>query len=443
MKKIIIIVVLAALVLFFGAPYFTGKVAETETLKMVDKINQSSTEYGSTEILKYDRGIRSTSARYKYTPPIALTAISSEFGEIVFACESSHGVTGIDYTCALEGESAYSRFVAENLDGKDPISVYGSISAFGGINQTIALDEVKGLEVDGATLNFPNAELSIDTDASASKFDINGYSDSFELGGQGENLSVGKMSIEGDFEKITGALFTGDMLMKVDHFDMQSVLGDTSIKGITMLTNASEQGDNLSSQLQFSVKEIAAAASPLGTVEDLDLKLDLMGLDKQSIIEYQEFTQRIQRDILSSLESGTEPQANPADMAQMMPILEGLLKQGLEVNSKVSAKLDGKPNKISLDLKLLEALSLAQMSLFMTNPDDALKKLDVALDASLDKSLVDSQPIAAAFIGQSPLVNAGSDDYSIDLALGKEIKLNGKVMSFSELQVLVFSSMPF
>jgi len=150
----------------------------------------------------------------------------------------------------------------------------------------------------------------------------------------------------------------------------------------------------------------------------------------------------MQRDILSSLENGIEPEAGPADMAQMLPILEGMLKQGLEVNSKVSAKLNGEPNKVALDLKLLDSLTLAQMSLFMTNPDDALEKLDVSLDASLNKALVDSQPVAAAFIAQSPLVAAGKDDYTLDLKLGKKIKLNDKTMSFSELQALIFSSLP-
>gem|GEM_PF-2658847 len=442
MKKLVIVLVVVVLMLFIGAPYFTGKVAETETLKLVDKINESSLEYGATEVLSYDRGIRSTTARYKYTPPTFLAAFSKEFGEIVYVCDSSHGVMGIDYTCALEGESAYSKFVNDKLDGKDPFSVYGSISAFGGITQTIALDEVKDLDIEGSTLNIPNAKISVATDANTSEFNISGSSDSFSLEGEGQKLSLGKMTIDGDIQKIVGSLFSGDMLLELDHVDMQGALGNTSIKGISINSSTNERGDTISSKALFSVKEVVAAASPFESLEDLNLGLDLLGLDKQSVIDYQDFTQKMQRDILSSLENGTEPEANPADMAQMLPILEGMLKQGLEVNSKVSAKLNGEPNKVALDLKLLDSLTLAQMSLFMTNPDDALKKLDVSLDASLNKALVDSQPVAAAFIAQSPLVAAGKDDYTLDLKLGKKIKLNDKTMSFSELQALVFSSLP-
>jgi len=349
---------------------------------------------------------------------------------------------GIDYTCALEGESAYSKFVNDKLDGKDPFSVYGSISAFGSITQTIALDEVKNLDIEGSTLNIPNAKISVATDANTSEFNISGSSDSFSLEGEGQKLSLGKMTIDGDIQKIVGSLFSGDMLLELDHVDMQGALGNTSIKGISINSSTNERGDTISSKALFSVKEVVAAASPFESLEDLNLGLDLLGLDKQSVIDYQDFTQKMQRDILSSLENGIEPEAGPADMAQMLPILEGMLKQGLEVNSKVSAKLNGEPNKVALDLKLLDSLTLAQMSLFMTNPDDALKKLDVSLDASLNKALVDSQPVAAAFIAQSPLVAAGKDDYTLDLKLGKKIKLNDKTMSFSELQALVFSSLP-
>jgi len=83
------------------------------------------------------------------------------------------------------------------------------------------------------------------------------------------------------------------------------------------------------------------------------------------------------------------------------------------------------------------------MPQFMTAPDEALKKVNIKLDASLAKQVVDGQPMAAAFIARSPLVSANADDYALNLALGEEISLNGKKMSFAELQALVFSSMPF
>jgi uncharacterized protein YdgA (DUF945 family) len=447
LKKIIIILGFLISILFFGAPYYTGKVAETETMKLVDRINASAAEYGSTEILSYDRGIRSTSARYKHTSPISFAGVASDFanqdGDIVFRCDSDHGITGIDYGCELEGESTYSKFVEEHLNGEDPISVFGSISMFGGVTQSISLDQVKGVDIDGSTLNLPEALVSISTDADASELYMSGSSEAFEMQGNGETLSVGEMSLEVDFTRVVGSLFIGDMLMKVEHFTTKGALGKTSVKGLSVFSNASEHGETLSSKVLFSADQVSSPGSPFESISDIDVGVDFKGLDKQSVIEYQEFTERLHRDNLAALTNPNEPQTDPTHTAQLMPILEGMLKRGLEINANLNAKFDGKPNKIALDLKLLDSLTIEQLSLFMSKPDDALQKVYLLLDASFDKGLVDSQPMAAALIAGSPLIAADNDNYALDLQLGEKIELNGKAMSFAELQTLVLANMPF
>jgi uncharacterized protein YdgA (DUF945 family) len=443
LKKQIIILGILIAVLLFGAPYYTGKVAEAETLKLLDNMNLLSSEYGSTEVLNYERGVRSTSARYQYTPPIGFAAMAKEFGDIIYACESSHGITGIDFTCSLEGDSIYSKFVAESLEGKDPISVFGSISIFGGISQSISLDEINALEVDGATLNFPEALITVSTDAKASEFRVSGRSNAFVMEGNGEQLSAGKTVLEGDFSQVVGSLFTGNMLIKVDHFTTSGSQGETSVKGLSILSNAADQGGTLSSELLFSVDQLVSSSAPFESIQEIHLGLDFKGLDKQSVIEYQEFTQQLQRQTLSTLENHNSAQTAPPEMATLMPILEGMLKQGLEINANINAKLDGKTNKVALDIKLLEPLTIAQLSRFISDPHDALQKIDVSLNASLDKGLLDSQPMVAALIARSPLIAASGDDYVLDLKIGNKTELNGKSMSFVELQTLVFSSLPF
>jgi len=290
--------------------------------------------------------------------------------------------------------------------------------------------------------NIPKALFSVETDAQGSAFEVTGSSDAFKMEGDGQQLSIGKMALDGDFKQIGNSLFTGDAELTLDHFKIPSPLGETSFKGLTITSDASEHGDTLNSKMLMSVKEVIVPGSPFESVENLDFGIDLVGLDKQTVIEYQEFMQKMQNDTFAALSSGAQPQAEATEMAALMPILEGLLKEGLEINSKINATLNGKPNKIALNLELLEQLTLIQMSQFMTAPDEAIKKFDVSLDASLDKTIVDSQPIAAAFISQSPLVEAGSKDYSVDLKLGKKIELNGKSMNFGELQGLIFSSLP-
>jgi len=442
LKKLIVVLVLLLIAVFIGGPYYAGKIAETETRKLVDKMNQSSAGYGSTEILDYDRGVRSTSARYKYVPPAQFGEYYQQFGEIIAACESQHGITGIDYSCTLEGESAYSRFVAEKLDGKDPLSVYGSISTLGAISQTIALNEIKNLELDGATLSFPNAKMSIETDAEASAFKLNGNSDAFVMTGNGETLSVGGTVVNADFTRTSDLLFTGDMLMELDHFKSSGVNGETSWKNLSVTSNANEHGDTMSTDVKFAAASLITPGLPLESIKDLEFSFAFKGLDKQALVDYQQLIQQIQRDAVASQDGEIDPQFEAAQMAKLMPVVERMLKQGLEVNSNLSAQLDGQANEVVLNLALLESLSLAQMPLFLTNPDEALKKVDVSLTASLGKDLVDTQPLGAAFIAQNPLVVAGDSDYSLALKLGEEIRLNGKTMTFAELQGLILASMP-
>ena len=439
MKKLIIVITLILALLFFGAPYYTGKVAETETLKLVDKINQSQSQYGVTEVLSYQRGVRSTTARYKYTPPGSLAKLSKDFGEIVYVCESDHGVLSIDYRCELEGESVYSKFVSEKLGGNDPLSVFGSISAFGGITQSISLDKIDDLEIDGVVLNFPQALLTVETDANASTFQISGGSDEFQIHGDGETLSMGKTAIDADFSRLADLLFTGDIQIEIEDFEAIGKQGQTSFKNLLIASNAAELGETLSSNLAFSIKQLIVPNMPLESVEDLKFSVDLKGLNKQALIEYQQVINQMQRDATRSLD---DRQFEQAQMAKLIPVVENMLGKGLEVNMQTQTKLNAKKNSIAVNLKLLESLSFAQMPLFLTNPDQALKKLDLSLEASVDKTLVDSQPLGARFIANSPLIDAKQNDYSLNLKLGEKIELNGVTMSFAELQGLVLSSMP-
>lgn len=442
MKKIIPIVVIALLAVFVGGPYYSGKVAESETRKMIANLNASSTEYGSTEILSYERGARSTSAKYSYTLPATLAGLIDRTDPIEYSCDSAHGITGIDYTCKFDGDSDYSKFVTEKLGGTDPLSIYGSVSAFGGFTQTIALSEIKDLEVDGETINIPNMNIEVATDADMGQFDVSGGSDPFSMDADGGKLSLGKMTLGGDLNRLEGNLMTGDFKIDLASFDLQGPQGNSSLKNLSVTTETKENGENLDSAVNFAVDEMTVPGEMLKTIEDVTFNLTANGVDTQAMVEYQEFATQMQRDVLASLESGEQQETDPMQMAALMPILERMLKQGLHIKTDLNAKLNGEPNTFDLDLKLLESMTIAQLPAFMTQPDEALKKVDVSFGVALDKKLIDSQPMVSGMVAQSPLVDAASDDYKISLKLGEKIELNGKAMSFQELQMLVLSNLP-
>ena len=137
MKKTIMILAVVAITAFLAMPFITGTVAEKGIHQLVENINQRSSEYGTTEIMSYERGYRSTSSRFKWTPPTIYKELID--GEIVYSCDGSHGVLGFSYTCKLDSLEGYTQFVAQQLEGKDPLSLSGSISVLGNNEQTLQL----------------------------------------------------------------------------------------------------------------------------------------------------------------------------------------------------------------------------------------------------------------------------------------------------------------
>ena len=127
-------------------------------------------------------------------------------------------------------------------------------------------------------------------------------------------------------------------------------------------------------------------------------------------------------------------------MLQMLPIIESMLKTSLEIKIAAQAKLDGMDNNVALSSSLLEPLTLAQMPLFLADPEAALKKLECHIHASLAKSFVDLQPIAAAMIAHNPLIEVTADHYQLTLNMGNEIELNGQVISLQALQSLALGN---
>lgn len=89
-------------------------------------------------------------------------------------------------------------------------------------------------------------------------------------------------------------------------------------------------------------------------------------------------------------------------MLQVLPIIKSMLKPVLEIKIAAQAKLDGMDDRVASVSSLLEPLTLAQMPLFLADPEAALQKLDSHIYASFAKSFVNAEPIFAGMIAHSP-----------------------------------------
>lgn len=443
MKKLIPVVVILALAIFFGAPYVTGKIAETETMKMVDVLKQDSAIYGNIDVVSYDRGFRSTTAKYRYTPPIFLAAVRQSEEPIEYGCESQHGIMGIDYKCQLEGEGAYADFVAQKLDGKDPFSIYGSVSAFGAITQTYELKSIKDLDLDGQIITTPKAILNIETDNEMSSFNVTGGSEPFKIDNDESNLDIGAVSIDADMKSIGTMLFTGPFNISIDKLNFKDNQEEFTSKGFSVSSLNAENGENLDSRGTIKIESMNIVNGPINSIEDAEAVIEFNGIDTKALAEYQAFSLKLQKEAFASIESGEEPQIDPNAMMAILPILEKMLKSGLEMNINVNAKLNGSDNKVNFNSSLLESLTLAEMGMFIAAPDQALKKLDLKLNTSIANALIESQPMVAGMLEQSPLIEKTSDAYTLNFSSQQTIELNGKTVTFEELQGMIFASLGF
>ena len=148
----------------------------------------------------------------------------------------------------------------------------------------------------------------------------------------------------------------------------------------------------------------------------------------------------MQMDLVSSLDSESQSNTNPADMMQVLPILEKILTEDLDLDINLSGKLDDQENSMKLSLDLLDSVTMADAMTLAIAPQDVLEKIDFKLSASFDKDTLNIQPQAANTIMNSPLFKESSDSYNIELELGSEIEINDEAMTFEELQMMVMTS---
>ena len=440
MKKSVFIGIVLTIALLLGAPYLSGKIAETQTLKWVDAIIREPKLYGDLDVVSYHREFASSCAKYAYTPPLLLAKILQSNDAIEYSCDSQHGVWGVDFACQLERAGAYTEFVEQQLAGVDPLSMHGSLSAFGKITQTLEFDAIANLDVDGQSVSTPRAIMTIETNQSMSALAFDGQVDAFEVENENRRFSLGEISFTGDVEAIADVFIVGDFAMSLDTFSLKNAGNEVVLVDLSVYSKSLENGDNIDSYSIVKIASLETSDAAVADVEDFSLTTELNGLDTAALIEYQALSMQLQREWLATLESSNVANSDQNTLLQMLPIIESMLKPGLEIKIAAQAKLDGTDNSVALSSRLLEPLTLAQMPLFLADPESALQKLDSHIDASLSKSFVDLQPIVAGIIAHSPLIEVSADHYQLTLTIGNEIELNGQVISLEALQSLVLGN---
>ncbi len=425
-----------------AAPYVTGSIAESETRNLLADMNQKSAEYGVTKITSYERGYKSSQVAYEYEMPAGLAALTDFKGTILYNCDYSHGFTGIDYSCNFQQNEGYQTFLQEEFGGEDPISITGGISAFGGLTQEITSKAINKTMDDGSVLKLAPSEIIVESGGDFSAYDVVAKLGALDMSSNDGSLVLSESEMDWQIETTDLGLFVGDYSMSMD--SMKFSEGESSsadIKDIVITGSTSERGDKIDSTVVFELGSLDSQSEKPVALKNAKMTADILGVDAQALAEYQEFARNMQTEMIASLEKQGEPDVDPTQMMAILPILEKMLDKGLTIKLAAAGELMDEPNAIELDIKLLEKTSFTQLSAFMFDPESVLKSFDIRLNSSLNDKFLASEPMLKAMISKSPLFEQDGDDYETKVKIGEQSEVNGKKVSFQELQGMVMSGM--
>ncbi len=435
MKKLTFAIIIIVAILI-GAPILTGKIADTQIHTLIKQLNTDPIQNGSNEILSYDRGLFSTTSLYRYTPPIQYASLLTQ-GFLDYQCDIDHGVISIDYFCNIVNNVEYTNFINESLNGKDPLSMNGKVSAFNGLTNTLSVDEINDLQLQGdnTSLSFAKTEITITTDKNLSNYAIHGESPRFKLTSGTESMSIDQIELGGDIEALEGGLYTGDINLTIDNVELADVDKRVAIQGFKSTTRADQNDGNIDSRTNVSINHMTLANSPFNILEDLAFELSVNGLNKQALIDYQAFSKKLQNQMLNANTPSSD--INPMEM---VPVIESMLVKDFNIGFNLSGDLDSRSNSSKLSINLLESLAMTDAMAMVYAPQETLNKLNISFINSFHAETVNADPKLAASVLNSPLFEQSSDRYNMTIKLGSENQLNGEPISIEELQALVMTS---
>ena len=441
MKKIIIsgvaVAVAVAAIGLVGAPYLTGLIAEKDTRDLVNAMNADA-RYGEIAIVSYESGIRSSRVEYEYKLPEYLQDLSKDSDIVEYSCDYSHGIIGIAYNCNFNSNPMYQTILDTFFAGEDPLSITGTISAFGSFDQTIEFKEINHTMEDGAAIKLAPGKIVIRSDSNFEDYDGEAEFGALEFSNEGGAMTIGSSDLSWNTSSMPSGLMLVDFEMSAEDFNFVDQQQNVSMSGLKMNSSWDEKNGKLESKTLLTAESVNGAPVE---ITDFKLGVDLTGLDSAAALEYQAFTQNMQLEMLKSLESGEAQPPDPSQAMAMASILEKMMDKGLGLKINMDTRLDGTPNSVDLAISLLEKTTFSQFATFLFNPEPVLKNLDIRLNASLDAGLLDNKFGVGPMLAESPMVVSDDKTYKTSLKLGAQPELNGKQISIEELQMLLMQGL--
>lgn len=398
MKKAIVAMVVLVFAGVACIPFASGLIMEKTVRQAFTDLNDMYADTGTgyrLEVIDYNRGYLTSDIEWK----VDLGALKAIYPieEVIFKDTAKHGFAGVVSTTNLRKNPWYATFVAEKLQGRDPVHITTRYGLSGSIESMIALDPFS-IVVDNETIDVQAANLVTKTDGALKHFTSSG-----DWGGlsAGETLSIGKLSLESALTRFSTFIWNGDFSFAMRDVDLREKGNSFEMKEMkgSYLLGLNEDRSKMNGQALFSIDGMKTDQQ---TVDSASVRLATNGLDVEGYETFmQMYTQNMGQVLgsMAAMDGNGEAvgEAMKKQMAavglQMIAAYEKLLKQGLEFRvSDLNVKLDDKEIKGDMTLRLLKDMTFMQFAPIVSQPELLFDIFYLKSNLSMPAHLVGENP---------------------------------------------------
>ena len=133
----------------------------------------------------------------------------------------------------------------------------------------------------------------------------------------------------------------------------------------------------------------------------------------------------------------------PEQSFKALPLVEAMLRKGLALSFDLSTNFDGQEFNSKLNTRLIDKLTMAELSFLALDPESALDKLALSTSTVIPDSIIKKQPSMSFILLNSPFFQQAESGFKSDLVVETgNIKLNGEKLSLNDLIAIVMQSVP-
>lgn len=445
MKKILLALVLILVIAGIGSPIFSGMMMERVVKNAVDTINSTHGDTGSDirlSIVQYDRNFLSSKIQWK----IGLGSLGRIYGidNIVLIERARHGILGITSKTSLEKNKWFSRFIENQLKGKNPLDIQTRYEVLGNITSTLTLEGFS-IKKGAGLVDILPAHLFIQSDKKVKNFIFKGNWEGMTAPGK---IKLAGVSLDSTQNKISPYIWQGKTSISAEHISLDDGQKHMEITGATSDTTISYDKKENSISLGMAYG-IASIKSQENTIEDAFVRLGINRIDAQGYEDLVKIYSREANHIMKNIARSQQP---PDDMPghikemmgrqmgriapQLIAACEKLLKKGFEIKiADLKARLPQGEIKGDISLSLNQDMTMVQFIPIAMQPAAALELFSFKSDICIPHGLTGDNPnlLSPVYPGMQTGLFLKKEDNLIHSAKTRDGKLfvNGQEVLFN------------